>query len=40
MGSEQYYFCSDYCLEEFKKNPEKYLKEGPDKKAMDKMNQE
>jgi len=37
-NGKTYYFCSDYCLEEFKKNPEKYLKEGPDKKAMDKMN--
>ncbi len=30
-GGKNYYFCSTYCLEEFKKNSEKYLKEGPEK---------
>ncbi len=25
-NGKTYYFCSTYCLEEFKKNPEKYLK--------------
>lgn len=24
-----YYFCSENCLNSFKKDPEKYLKEGP-----------
>ncbi|BAL80316.1 YHS domain-containing protein [Caldisericum exile] len=36
-NGKTYYFCSDFCFEEFKKNPEKYLKEGPDKNAMNKM---
>jgi len=35
-GGKNYYFCSTYCLEEFKKNPEKYLKE----EASHKMNPE
>ncbi|QXJ27976.1 hypothetical protein J5U23_00844 [Saccharolobus shibatae B12] len=24
-----YYFCSSYCLKEFQKNPEEYLRGGP-----------
>jgi len=24
-----YYFCSNHCLKEFQKDPEKYLREGP-----------
>jgi Cu+-exporting ATPase len=35
-NGKTYYFCSTYCLEEFKKNPEKYLK----KEASHKMNPE
>jgi YHS domain-containing protein len=26
---KKYYFCSNECLEAFKKDPEKYTKEGP-----------
>lgn len=29
-----YYFCSISCLEEFKKDPEKFLKEGPSHPMM------
>jgi Cu+-exporting ATPase len=32
-----YYFCNAHCLEKFKQDPEKYLKEGPEKDAMQKM---
>lgn len=32
-NGKTYYFCSEFCLEEFKKNPEKYLK----KEAFHKM---
>jgi YHS domain-containing protein len=31
-----YYFCSIECLEEFKKNPEKHLKEGSTHKMTNK----